>query len=346
MKTFNILVLHDGKPGHQTQSIGMANLIQRHLPYPSHTQLVRAKPRFKLLNKLARKLVEAETPLAKSLFFMCFNMETLPQQVPDLIVSFGGDVVAVNLFLSKQWQVPNIVNGNLQGMSHERVTAHVTAFGQNSHPKHAVVTRIALCKTKPDAYTQEGHALRNKIGLNDDVTLWSMIVGGDGGGYHYSDADWQTLAQTLQTLSESHGIRWLISTSRRTSAAGEALLKQHCQAICADAIWVGEGNNSGLSAYLGAAERIFCTEDSMSMLAESVAMTKPVVSLAPNQANPRGNHMQMVNHMEQVGLIERVSIAELSLYNPTEFIPVGSYDSHLSSIYQRLNDLGVFARLS
>ncbi|MBD2859465.1 mitochondrial fission ELM1 family protein [Spongiibacter sp. KMU-158] len=341
MNKFRILVLHDGKPGHQTQSVGMAKLIQKNWAAECEVTLLRAKPRFKLLNKIIRKLVTKKSGWIRRFFFNCYVMEGLPERAPNLIISFGGDVVALNLSLRQLWKVPNIVNGKLYGLPNALVAAHVTAFGDDSLPSNSVATRIALCKTDKAVCEAEGAAIKTQAG---NQRLWALFVGGDGGGYEYSQEDWIALGNALEKLSVQHGIRWLVSTSRRTSNAGQQLLKEACsESFCQSAIWYGDDSSTSLNAYLGAAEKLFCTEDSMSMLSESVAMGKPVISVSPACANPTPTHAKMVGHMENVGLINRLPISSMAHYRGENVVPVESYDSHLDSIFHRLIDLGVIA---
>ena len=50
---------------------------------------------------------------------------------------------------------------------------------------------------------------------------WTLVIGGDGGGYCYTPADWTQLRDTACRLAAQHGIRWLLTTSRRTPPVAE-----------------------------------------------------------------------------------------------------------------------------
>ncbi len=338
MQSLRILVLHDGKPGHRSQSEGMARLIAAEEQRPCHIEFLRAKPRLKLLNRPLRRLASSGFTTAQKAVIAGHNLETLPQYTPDLIISFGGNTVALNIALSQYWQIPNILIGNHYGLRTDLVTAHATAFG-NPRQANAIATRIALCKTNREACQQAGAEIQHTAG---NTPLWTMLIGGDGSGYEYHTADWFALVEAMKALSASHGVRWLISTSRRTNSDGLAIVRKTCgPEICESAIWYGEeANQKSLDAYLGAAERIFCTEDSLSMLSESVAMDKAVISLRPASAQPKATHAKIIQHMLGVDLIERESIATLANYQPSPFHPAERYDAHLRSIYDRVRELG------
>ncbi len=104
------------------------------------------------------------------------------------------------------------------------------------------------------------------------------LVGGNGSGYIWGEADGKLLAARLNRWSKEGNLRWLITTSRRTPVAMEQALKANLRAECiADACWAGDGDGRRVvAAYLGLAERVLVSEDSMSMMHEALASRKPV----------------------------------------------------------------------
>lgn len=338
MATITILVIYDGKPGHLSQSQGLAELICRGLGGRCEIVLMRAKPRIKLLNRPLRALVAlGRRALCRSILpFYCISPR--PPRRPDLIISFGGNVVALNLALSRLWQARNIAIGNIYNFSPADFDVHVTAFG-NPNQANAVATNIALCRTDREQCQRAGVALRTQYSA---TPLWTLLVGGDGSGYRYTPQDWLALGDALQILAKKHNIRWLVSTSRRTDSEGIKILRERCDSDCVvSAIWYGEADSPSLNTYLGAASRIFCTEDSLSMLSESVAMDKPVVSLSPLHSEDYSTHHAMVAHMQRSGLLQRLKVAELAAYQPAPFLPSQPYDLQLSAILEQIIATGV-----
>lgn len=338
MTAKHILVIYDGKAGHLSQSYGMAKLVADRHP-GSEIQVLSAKPVLKLLNRPLRWLAKQNGISAPYIISSLYKMEKIPAQGPDLVISFGGNVLALSLSLSRYWQCPNIVIGNLYGMPETLADCHVTAFGEQGSDENRLASRIALCKTDPSACIEAGRALLNEHG---DQKLWSMLIGGDGSGYHYSEPDWHQLGKAMQSLSASHNIRWLVSTSRRSGDLGLKILKHYCDdSICAQSIWFGEANQPSIDAFFGAAERIFCSEDSISMLSEAVAMNKPVISIKPARLDARKTHSAMLEHLQGSGLIESMAIDQLHRYQPQAFAPKLPYQQQLAGIYQRLVDIGI-----
>ncbi|NKI18568.1 hypothetical protein HCU74_14215 [Spongiibacter sp. KMU-166] len=342
MGTINILVIYDGKPGHLSQSLGLAKLIQQRLSAPVAITVMRAKPRAKLLNRPLREVAAwGRRSLCRGLLTF-YNISALPGQRPDLIISFGGNVVALNVALKRLWQSRNIAIGNIYCFAESDFDAHITGFGKEGQV-NAVASHIAMCSIDRHVCDAAGRAMRD----THPTPLWALFVGGDGSGYRYTVQDWQSLAQALNTLAEIHGIRWLLSTSRRTGSEGLQCLQHYLDsAAVASSIWYGEANATPLTAYLGAASRIFCSEDSLSMLSESVAMNKPVVAFSPAERADGQTHHEMVAHMQSSGLLERWKIADLAEYQPTPYAPALSYDEQLTAIFRQLVATGVLRNLA
>jgi len=103
--------------------------------------------------------------------------------------------------------------------------------------------------------------------------LAAVLVGGDNGAYRMSEAVATELAARLVALSES-GAGLLVTPSRRTGAANEAILRRALEGRPA-LVWDGTGENPYF-AYLGLADVIVATPDSVSMVSEACSTGKPV----------------------------------------------------------------------
>jgi len=100
-----------------------------------------------------------------------------------------------------------------------------------------------------------------------------MIIGGDGKSHTYQPDEWNSLGQEMSRLAKEHGIKWLVSTSRRTGGDNEALLKEALDPACVcEAIWWATEPKKGLAAYIHAGEKVFVTRDSLTMISEVVAV--------------------------------------------------------------------------
>jgi len=157
-----------------------------------------------------------------------------------------------------------------------------------------------------------GAQLRQQLDLASPV--WLLLVGGDGAGYRYQQQDWQRLTVSMAAMSRDLGVRWLLSTSRRTGAVAEAQLKQYIsEQILADAVWWAEQPRTVLMSYLGAADAVFCTADSFSMITEAVVAGSPVLAWQPEQAQPNLAYRQALQRLGQAGYLAVTQTLDASL---------------------------------
>ncbi len=106
--------------------------------------------------------------------------------------------------------------------------------------------------------------------------LLAVLIGGDNKVYRLSDACILKLADHLKALS-GQGYGLLVSVSRRTGEAQRRLLENAMQDLPAY-FWTGEGENPYF-AYLGLADALLVTADSVNMVTEAAWTGKPVYVL-------------------------------------------------------------------
>lgn len=139
------------------------------------------------------------------------------------------------------------------------------------------------------------------------------MIGGNGAGYRYRRQDWQTLARVMSALARRYDIRWLLVSSRRTGKRAGQVLRYHLdEKLLAAQSWYEEGDKFRAEAWLGAAERVFVTEDSMTMLTEAIYSRRPVVSVRPRHAVPTDRYERMMQGFANSGYLCRYALAELS----------------------------------
>ncbi len=101
-----------------------------------------------------------------------------------------------------------------------------------------------------------------------------MLIGGTNRVYRLTLRRLGEIAEALAAIVQSSGGSLLLTPSRRTGAAGLALLRQRL-AGCSAVIWDGSGENPYF-AYLALADALLVTADSVSMISEAAATGKPV----------------------------------------------------------------------
>jgi uncharacterized protein len=102
------------------------------------------------------------------------------------------------------------------------------------------------------------------------VPLTTVLLGGNTRHTHYQESDMKALADALIAI----GGHCFITPSRRTAPELLHMLKKHLKDLSYE-IWDGSGENPYL-AYLGLADQIIVTQDSVSMISEACFTGKPV----------------------------------------------------------------------
>jgi mitochondrial fission protein ELM1 len=308
-RPLRVWVLSDGRPGHFNQAKGIVSALR--LDHAVDERWIEVRLRAGIARNLLRSLLNHSSrarPLWQLQLF--YALDPLPADGCDMIVSAGGKTSFANAWLAAVTGVPNIFSGSLRRLSPDLFTVTVTpqpvAGARNNIVPFLPPSAIDFARLQ-----ERTAAYRAAEGLGDQ-RLWTLLVGGDGAGYRFRADDWRALAALTGELARRHGIRWLIATSRRTGAAAERLLRRavddesvfmHC--------WSGAGEAYDPELYPGLAERVFVTEDSMTMLTEAMVARRPVYSLRPRRCAPQRRYEDTLRRYVERGILRRHDLAVL-----------------------------------
>ncbi len=128
--------------------------------------------------------------------------------------------------------------------------------------------------------------------------LIAVLIGGKSKAYDLTEPVMQRLGKQLQQLHETTGCGFLVTTSRRTGEKNEALLKQYLSDLPAF-IWDGSGHNPYFG-FLGSAEAIIVTSDSVNMVTEAASTGKPVFTVELEGGNNKFDRFH--KQLEQKGI--------------------------------------------
>ena len=294
--------LSDGKPGHYNQSKGLLQTLG--LGYTLQLEWLDMRLRFRWLRWLMRIMINRGVA---NQWLVNRHELTLPAGKPDLILSTGGNTSFLNAALASLLGCKNYYLGSLRGLNPERFTL-VFTIEPVTGATNNIVMPLAPVPVDHEARRQASEALKKE----HQGPLWTMLIGGSTREYRYAEEEWQALAAEMNRLAMAHGIRWLITTSRRTGEKIEQALQQALDADhLAEAVWYAAQPRKVMTAYLGSAERIFCTEDSLSMLTEAVTSGKPVTSLYPASCQPAATYQAAIQRLVEQGWIERSLISSI-----------------------------------
>lgn len=274
-----VWVLHDGKAGMASQALGLAEATG--FPFVEKSLIVRAPwawlpPRVWL------------APLAAA----SDGGVTLRPPWPDLVIGCGRNTAAPALAirrasggrsLAAQIQDPRIGRGRFDLMlvpEHDRLRG-----------PRIMTTRGALHRVTPERladararFPELAHLARPVLGV---------LIGGSNRAYRLTLDRLAAIADQIATCLEATGGAAVVTPSRRTGAAGVALLRERLAGLPAT-IWDMSGDNPYF-AYLAAADAFLVTGDSVSMISEAAATGKPVhiIELAGGDAKFARFHQAM-----------------------------------------------------
>lgn len=308
-----VWIISEGSPGHISQSEGLVAALALRIELES--TVIETRP---LLNGFARRLVR--------LWMGCFGLSDrfirqrlrcdFPATPPDLIVASGGKAVFAARGLALKTGAPLVFLGERKPYPSEWFHTVLTPSPFECGTNDVAIEMIPTGITPEKAASAAGAWQERPSG-----TLWAMVIGGASASHDYTAADWQWLAEAMNTLAEIHGIRWLVSTSRRTGAPAEAVLRQYLapQAV-ARAVWWAEKPEKLMAAFLGSSEWVFVTQDSVTMVTEAVASGRPVVVPMPDATTlkPTSFLRGYFDRLEKLRRILRIPITLLGDFHPAE----------------------------
>lgn len=193
---------------------------------------------------------------------------------PDLIVACGSKAIAPTLAIKQRSggktrivyvQRPSmgagrfdlVVSPRHDGLSGANVIA---VRGAVNH-----VTRQRLDQAAIQHAARFAHLPRPRV---------AVLIGGDNGVYRLSPDAAAKLADQLAGLCKRDGAGLLVTTSRRTGKEAEAAIRERLEGLPAF-VWDGSGDNPYF-AFLGLADAVVATCDSVNMVSEALATGKPV----------------------------------------------------------------------
>jgi mitochondrial fission protein ELM1 len=308
----NLLILSDGRAGHVSTARGMADLIAGSGPTAVTQREIRLRakglrPLLKWLvnTRLGERLL-ARWPMWPGLFYRGYA----PTQA-DVVLSAGGDTIYLNALLGRRAR--NIFCGSLRGV-------RATLFDLIVHIRPADLDNWMALEVLPSSARAEAASqaavefAQTRLGGHAD-DLWCLLIGGDGSGYRLDADAAVTTLRACADLAARHGKRLLVSTSRRTGDKTERALADwlaaHPEAPVAYLVLYGAKPERVATAFMALAEWVFCTEDSLSMISESVLLRRPLVTLAPADARPAPDHQALLSRLSENRRLWRVAPSDL-----------------------------------
>ncbi|WP_434615310.1 mitochondrial fission ELM1 family protein [Azospirillum sp. B2RO_4] len=204
---------------------------------------------------------------------------------PDLLIGTGRQSIAVSLAVRRQSggrtftvQIQDPVM-NPRHFDLVVVPRHDKLRGDN-----VLVTRGALHRVTPAILADAAQRFAPKLAHLPHPRI-AVLIGGDNGVYRLTPTIMGDVAERLANLTRSHGAGLMVTPSRRTGADNEAILRARLSGLPAE-VWDGTGENPYF-AYLGLADAVVVTCDSVSMTSEACSTGKPVYVIELEGGSPK-----------------------------------------------------------
>ena len=317
----NILIIRDDKPGHYNQTEGLLVALKNIYPN-SNIEFIEVEINNKINRKFLKFLLNKFTFFFTNRFnlkylFLFFKKYNLPLSKPDLILSTGGNTANLNAWLSKAYNSRNILNGALRGLKEELFFCITTVIDLGY--KNQLILDVAPSVINEDSLKKKSEEFLKVNIFDKKIIHYALLIGGDGSGYKYDEEFYNKLIYFVKKVSKEKSIKWLITTSRRTSLDIENKLEKELSDYCTYFVSFNKKEEKVLLPFLGLSKFIFVTEESASMISEAIASLKPVFTISNNLDTDNINYNRILEKFENEKKIKRIFNLEKNDFDNKNF---------------------------
>lgn len=195
---------------------------------------------------------------------------------PDLIIAAGRASVAPTA------KIRQLTQGKTKVIQLQNPLVNPALFDAVIAPQHdnlagknVIVTEGALHRVTHERLSEEAHKFASLVS-SLPKPLVVVLIGGSNRCYTVQPEHMQKMGERLKSLCEQVGCGLAVTISRRTEPENRDALVKSLKGVPA-VIWTGEGENPYFG-FLGLADYIIVTCDSVSMTSEACFTGKPVYS--------------------------------------------------------------------
>ena len=306
------LVLSDGKPGHENQSLGI-------LPKGVEGRVLRIAYRSKPAR--LRAWLAARFPAVSGLLMGRFpwggiitdsdRLNDCLAEPPVVVLSSGSGPAPMTLHIAHHFKTPAITCMTPSvGLSHFDL-ALVPRHDNPPAEANIVTTLGAPNRVEPARLAVEGEAFKQHHNLTGKGYI-CLLLGGDSAHHAIPPETGVAILNACVELAETHGFDLLVTTSRRTREETEtAMYRLHdqCAYFCRGRI----DSEPVMQGMLALADLVLVTEDSVSMVSEAASCPARVVALrVPIAGNrPPRRHEAVLSALADGGYAARADVPEL-----------------------------------
>lgn len=275
-----IIILTDGRSGHETQSLGISSILNKDQNFDIKFIKIKEISKFKkMFFKFALNWLSNEWMLGQ--LFDLEQFEDLDLEHVTYIVSAGGDTLLPNAVLKSYFtsidvKVKNIIATSLRGMPESAFDVVFTIDKTKLEKKPYIYYPIAPNKLLSFDLATDEKLARERLGLDQNIGVWCVLIGANS--HDVSIGSVEEWIIMLEKLAQQFAADiFYVSTSRRTPKNFEQSLKNVLkQYKNIHLILVGEGDKTPIKDLMYASSIIICSPDSTSMVSEGLILQKPL----------------------------------------------------------------------
>ncbi|SMH52745.1 hypothetical protein SAMN02982994_3218 [Azospirillum lipoferum] len=272
MQLLTCWVVSDGKPGMENQCIGLAEA----LGLTPVVKRVSLRSPWRQLSPYLR---------VGNRFAAGPGGDPIQAPWPDLLIGTGRQSIAPSLAVRRQSRGRTFT---VQIQDPQISPRHFDLVVVPRHDKlrgdNVLVTRGALHRVTPAILAEAAARFAPRLAHLPHPRV-AVLIGGNNGVYSLTPAIMGEVAEKLVNLTRSHGAGLMVTPSRRTGADNEAILRARLSGLPAE-VWDGTGENPYFG-YLGLADAVVVTCDSVSMTSEACSTGKPTYVIELDGGSPK-----------------------------------------------------------
>lgn len=334
----HVWILDEGSHGHLVQSRGLIRELSKSVPlHVSEVPVSCALPR-----RISRSLVKRLLRHVRCgwMFRVLHPSVKQPGENPDLIISSGPHSLAALEFLAKQHGCPSVFLQGTLKVPKGAVTAIMRPFEGELREDYIFIP-LLFTEITPKVVEQAAADFLKENAFRPQGPLNTLFIGNSSAKIRFTQVDWERIARFVNDRWQDDATQWLITTSYRTGRELEQFLKQRIapEAIF-QAVWYSEAPHKISKAFLGLADRVFVTMDSLTMLTEAVASGRQAYALCPAEMKDESpnTHLRYIQNLAENGLIARIQPGSDSIPpNAPHTRPDIDYSDAICELLARIN---------
>lgn len=319
--TRHILILRDGKKGHESQTEALEEEVKRFMAasgsdYEISFERVNVEFKSAWHQKLFFIFAFFFFPFAQGhlhvldFFLKPACSKLLKEHYADIILSAGSSLAPLNLLLKQENMAKSVV------VMSPPVPYRGSFFDLAIVPEHDQAKRAAKTVVEtliapggvPDSiFLKASEQFKKEFSLVDGKERISVFIGGKSKAYQINPNKLRLLLRELKDFAAASNMELLVTTSRRTSDVLSSVVKDELKghALCRVLIVANEQNfENAVYGMLALSHLVVVTEDSISMISDAVRVRKPVIVVRVGNGKLARKHRRFQKFLFKKSLIQ------------------------------------------